>query len=47
MTGERILINYYGFEEKVTIGDIGNVYVDIIFENGDTKKVLLEDLKRI
>ena len=43
-TGNKALINYYGENEIVTIGDIGETYTDVIFEYGDTKKVILEEV---
>lgn len=42
-TGDKALVEYCGEKEVVTIGDIGNTYTDIIFENGDTRKVILEE----
>lgn len=42
--GSKALVNYYGYNEIVTIGDIGKKYTDIIFKDGDTKKVALEEV---
>lgn len=42
--GQKALITYYGEKEEVTIGDIGRTYTEVIFENGDTRKVILEEV---
>lgn len=43
-TGDKALINYYGEKEEITIGDIGTTYTDVIFDNGDLRKVILEEV---
>lgn len=43
-TGDKALVNYYEDKEEVTIGDIGTLYTDIIFDNGDIRKVILEEV---
>lgn len=43
-TGDKALIIYNDEREEVTIGDIGRTYTDVIFDNGDTRKVILEEV---
>lgn len=43
-TGDKALIVYGEEKEEVTIGDIGRTYTDVIFDNGDTRKVILEEV---
>ena len=42
--GDRALIQYEDEKEIVTIGDMGKTFVDVIFENGDLRKVVLEEV---
>ena len=43
-TGMKVMVQWYNEKEIVTIGDKGKTYTDIIFETGDTKKVILQDI---